>query len=475
MESLTDDMLAIVLGCLNRVVDRNNAGLVCRRFYDAERVLRTEICVGCEMNSPRSAIAALSTRFINLSKVKIAYPRWISSMGNQVDDSALKILSQNCHQLSDLSLVFCCFITDVGMGNLTLCKRLQSVRLNFLPCVTGRGLLSLVSGCRDLTLFHIESLVSVRTVEWLDFLGRKGNIQSFAVKKCRCVGDLELRRLGHRGWHNLQEFSFEVDLIHGIEGNTYGYNGRQAVLLNSWSMEDSQVDDGPQERFPYLQTLSLTKSLSQLGTGLYSLMFQSSSLRHLRLDTCIGLSDEDLLMIAHNCSQLSSLYLRAPMGHLHLHPMNPLLSDVGLLAVAQLCSNLETLELSVWEFDPSPVFSSAGIAAMVENCSNLRRLILTSAIQLSAQVISAVFRSITLKSLELVRCRLLCFEDLEIVNNSVLDELIIRDCDDPDACFDTLRRCRRLRCLTVDNCPNVDREGLVALADVVYYNGTRIH
>ncbi|KAL3681717.1 hypothetical protein R1sor_024673 [Riccia sorocarpa] len=423
MDTVPEDILAHILLRLKNVKDRNMAATVCRRWFYLDRVFRRELSVGCGMDPPEAAIGALTARFTNLSKLEISYSGWNSNMGKQVDDKTLEILSQNCLQLTDLTLNFCGFITDTGMGNLTLCKQLKSVRLNFLPCVTGRGLLSLVTGCRYLTRFHVEWLMGVRTVEWLEFIGRKGNIVSLAVKNCRCVGDYELGKLGRRGWQNLREFHFVVDLRHGLAGNVFGHNGREASLLNAWRM----LDGSQESCCPNLEVLHLARTLSASGTGLNWLLSQCPSLRQLHLDTCIGLEDEDLVSLARHSPELSSVYIRAPI---HLPTPNPpRLTDAGLLALARLCPDIECIELAFHDSDLNPFFTSAGITTMVETCIKLRSLSISAADPFTDEVMIAV-------------------------------------------CFSPFRHVRKLKCLDVHSCPLVSREGLLGAAQIVMYNGT---
>ncbi|KAL2620158.1 hypothetical protein R1flu_000363 [Riccia fluitans] len=467
MDSLPEDIWAHILQRLKTVKDRNTAASVCRRWFYLDRVLRRELSVGCGMDPPEAAIGALTTRFTNLSKLEICYFGWHSDMGKQADDKTLKILSQNCLQLTDLSLNFCGFITDTGMGHLTLCRELKSIRLNFLPCVSGRGLLSLVTGCKALTRFHVEWLMGVRTVEWLEFIGRKGRIKSLAVKNCKCVGDYELGRLGRRGWQNLREFFFAIDLRHGSAGNIFGHNGREASLLNAWRMFD-----GSQELCcPNLQVLHLVKTLSASRTGLNWLLPQCSSLRELHLDTCIGLEDEDLVLLARQCPELSSVYFRAPI---HLPGANPSrLTDVGLLAIARSCPNIESIELAFHDSDLSPFITSAGITSMVETCLKLRSLTISAADPFTDDVMIAVCKSGSIESLELDQCREITDAGLKMARESSLKELKVRSCGRlSDTGFAPLKHSRKLKCLVVNSCPLVSRGGLIHAAQVVIYNGT---
>ena len=74
------------------------------------------------------------------------YSGWMSRFGKQLDDEGLKILSQCCPCLTDLTLSFCTFITDAGLGYLGSCKGLKALRLNFTLGIIGCGILSLVVG-----------------------------------------------------------------------------------------------------------------------------------------------------------------------------------------------------------------------------------------------------------------------------------------------------------------------------------------
>lgn len=227
MESLPNDILAEIF---MRMRARNNAALVCRKWYEVDRVLRRELFTGCGFKLPKSTLATLCARFHHLTTIDISYVGWILDMGKQVDNESLRVLSINCTNISDLSLNFCSFITNVGVTNLMhFYQQLRVVWLNFTPCVMGRGLLSLMSN-----YYFLNRLMNVRVLEWLEFINKNHHIESLAIRNYKGVEEAELARLRFHGWQTLWEFFYEVNIVHRPTGDFYGHNGRGANLLDAW-------------------------------------------------------------------------------------------------------------------------------------------------------------------------------------------------------------------------------------------------
>ncbi|CAM6100562.1 unnamed protein product [Calypogeia fissa] len=355
------------------------------------------------------------------------------------------------------------------MTNLThYSKQLRAVRLNFTPCVSGRGLLSLVSGCYTLSLLHINRLMFVRVLEWLEFIGKNRRIESLAIRNCKGVGEFELAKLGFRGWQNLREFFYEVDVVHRPTGDFFGHNGRGASLLNAWRFPAPQGA----ECCPNMEVLSLTNCLSMSGTGTAWLLSQCKALRVLQVDTCVGVQDRDLLVLAQNSSQISSISLRVPC-HVPTSDAPPMLTDVALLAIAHHCHFLETMRLSFAHGDFFPSFTGAGIVAIVEQCTRLRVLSLDRAYPFTDSTMLAVCQSESLESLELINCHEVTDEGLKLVAGSNLTELKVCRCFGlTEAWLTPLRASKTLARLNVEDCPEISQEAILGAADVVSYKCT---
>jgi F-box/leucine-rich repeat protein 2/20 len=105
-------------------------------------------------------------------------------------------------------------LSNVNLGYLPVLfvgKLLHCVFATFcFVSAKGRGLLSLVSGCQRITTLKLTRCMQVKSMEWLELLGRKGRLEHLSIKHCKGIGEADLRKLGN-GWRRLQEFHFEVD------------------------------------------------------------------------------------------------------------------------------------------------------------------------------------------------------------------------------------------------------------------------
>ncbi|KAF3788096.1 F-box/LRR-repeat protein 14 [Nymphaea thermarum] len=190
--------------------ERNSASLACERLYEFEREQREFLRIGCGLNPANSDLTSLYNRFKNLAKIEIVYSDWMSKLGKQLDDQGLLIISQLCPALTDLTLGFCTFITDVGVGHLASCTNLSTLKFNFTPRISGCGILSLVVGCKGLSSLHLLRCINVSSVEWLEYVGKLETQQELSIKNCRAIGEWDLAKLGF-GWRRLRSLQFEVD------------------------------------------------------------------------------------------------------------------------------------------------------------------------------------------------------------------------------------------------------------------------
>ncbi|KAF9587068.1 hypothetical protein IFM89_039754 [Coptis chinensis] len=212
MDTLPDQLVWEILSRIKKTSDRNSASLTCKRLHEVEKEQRECLRVGCGLHPANEAVTSLCNRFSNLKKVDIVYSGWMSIPGKQLDDHGLHnhILSERCSSLVDLTLSYCTFITDVGLGHLASCTKLTTSKLNFTPGVTGCGILSFAVGCKNLTTLHPIRCLNVSSVEWLEYLGKLETLQDLSIKNCRAIGEGDLIKLGP-GWRKLKRLEFEVD------------------------------------------------------------------------------------------------------------------------------------------------------------------------------------------------------------------------------------------------------------------------
>eukprot|EP01018_Ginkgo_biloba_P015803 Gb_10739 [translate_table: standard] len=459
MEGLPEQLLWEVLGRIRETRERNSAALVCKRFYEIERNQREYLRVGCGLRPANEALYALCARFPKLVKVEIAYSGWMSKLGKQLDDQGLAILSNQCSELRDLSLSFCTFITDVGLGNLGGCRGLKALRLNFTPGITGCGILSLVVGCKTLSTLHLTRCLNVSSVEWLEYLGRLESLEELRISNCRSIGEGDLAKLGC-GWRKVRRLQFEVDANYRYM-KVYGQ-----LAVEKWQRQwvACQV----------LEELSLVNCLISPGRGLACVLGQCEALTKLHLDMCVGVRDNDLMCLAQKCTRLKSLTLRVPSDFsVPILMNNPLrLTDESLKAIARHCSELESVSLSYSEGDfPSfSFFTLAGILSLIEGCP-IKVLVLDHIYSFNDSGMEAFCAAHFLEILHLIQCQEVSDEGLQLVKHFPrLTEMHLCRCMGvTDIGLKPLVGSQKLLLLKVEDCPQISEKGTQGAAQVVSY------
>ncbi|KAK9923018.1 hypothetical protein M0R45_031453 [Rubus argutus] len=343
MDCLPEQLVWEILSRIKKTTDRNSVSLTCKRLHGLDNEQRQSLRVGCGLDPANEALTSLCSRFLNLTKVEIAYSGWMSKLGKQLDDQGLLILSNYCPSMIDLSLSYCTFITDVGLRYLSSCSKLSALKLNFTPRITGCGILSVVVSCKNLTVLHLIRCLNVSSVEWLEYLGRLETLEDLSIKNCRAIGEGDLIKLG-ASWKNLKRLQFEVDA-----------NYRYMKVYDRLAVDRWQKQWVPCEN---MVELSLVNCIISPGRGLACVLGKCKNLEKIHLDMCVGVRDCDIIGLAQNSKNLRSIYLRIPSDFsLPLLMNNPLrLTDECLNALSSNCSMLESVRISYSDGEFPPLF-----------------------------------------------------------------------------------------------------------------------
>ncbi|KAL6144897.1 hypothetical protein ACLB2K_055587 [Fragaria x ananassa] len=425
MDYLPEQLVWEILRRIKKTTDRNSVSLTCKRLHGLDNEQRESLRVGCGLNPANEALTSLCSRFLNLTKVEITYTGWMSKLGKQLDDQGLLILSNHCPSMIELSLSYCTFISDVGLGYLSSCSKLSALKLNFTPRITGCGILSLVMGCKILTVLHLIRCLNVNSVEWLEYLGRLGTLQDLSIKNCKAIGEGNLIKLG-ASWRNLKRLQFEVDANYSP------------------------------------------------GRGLACVMRKCKKLEKIHLDMCVGVRDCDIIGLAQNSSNLRSIYLRVPSDFsLPLLMNNPLrLTDECLNALSSNCSKLESIRISYsdGEFPSFSSFTLQGIITLIQKCP-VRELAFDQVYSFNDAGMEALCFAQHLETLELVRCQEISDEGLQLaVQFPRLSVLRLVKClGVSDEGFRPLVGSYKLETLAVEGCPQVSERGVFGAARSVSF------
>lgn len=458
MDGLPDQLVWEILDRITKTTDRNATSLACKRLYMLDNEQRHSLRVGCGLDPVNEALTALCIRFPNLAKVEISYSGWMSKLGKQLDDQGLLILSNYCPSLSNLTLSYCAFISDAGLRHLTSCSKLSALKLNFTPRITGCGILSVVLGCKNLTVLHLMRCLNVSSVEWLHHIGKLETLEDLAIKNCRAIGEGDLVKLG-ASWRKIRRLQFEVDA-------NYRY-----MKVHDRSVDRWQTQQVPCEN---MLEMSLVNCIIHPGRGLASVLGHCKNLESICLDMCVGIRDCDIINLSQKSRKLRSLSLRVPSDYsLPLLMNNPLrLTDESLQALAQNCSMLEEIMISFsdGEFPSFSSFTLNGILSLVKMCP-IRKLALDHVDSFNDDGMEALCFAQHLEFLQFVRCQEVSDEGLQhVIHFPSLRTLRLVKClGVTDDGLKPLVGSQKLELLVVEDCPQISERGLQGAAESVSF------
>lgn len=459
MDDLPDLVAWDILERINTTADRSSVSLTCKRLHELDNVQRKSIRVGCGLSPANDALVSLCRRFQNLEKVEISYSGWMSKLGKQLDDRGLYNLSISCPLLADLTLSYCTFITDAGLSHLASCSHLSALKLIFTPRISGCGILSVVVGCKKLSLLHLIRCLNITRMEWLEYLGKLETLEDLCIKNCRAIGEGDLIKLG-QSWQRLKRLQFEVDA-----------NYRYMKVYDRLAVEQWQKQYIPCDS---MVELRLVNGIISPGRGLACILGKCRNLEKIQLDMCVGVKDSDIIGLARNSSKLRSISLRVPSDFsLPLLMHNPMrLTDECLEALGQHCSGLESVRLSFSDGDFPSIssFSLQGILRLVHKC-RLRELALDHVYSFDDVGMQALCGAEHLEMLELSRCQEITDEGLELAAQfPQLRVLKLSKClGVSDDGLKPLVALHKLTALAVDDCPQISERGVQGAANSVSF------
>ncbi|CAN6239154.1 unnamed protein product [Urochloa humidicola] len=463
MEGLSEPLLGEIIKRITRTSDLSSLSLVSKQLYSADAEERGTIRLGCSLHPATEALSSLCFRFPNLCKVEINYSGWTSKQGKQLDNQGILVLSSQCPLLTDLTLCFCSYINDTGIGYLAYCKKLMALRLNFAPAISSSGLLSVAVGCKSLSTFYLVDCMKVGSVEWLEYLGRAGSLVELAVKDCKGISQYDLLKFGP-GWMRLEKFEFEINVNYWLSGPP----------------RDPSFD----AHYPYkydicsenLKDLRLAHIITVPEIGLRFLFRKCKALEKLCLDYVIGLDEREMITLFRNCSNLRSLSLRLmPLHCGSAMDFRTPLTDESLKALSLTCHMLEVIELTFTfctSTYPSEIgFTQEGIVMLVQSCP-IRVLKLNGANNFDDEGMKGLSSAQFLESLELVDCERITDVGLSCMTSMPsLNSLTLRQCKKvTDNAMDELARSQKLESLTIVGCRWISLKAVQGAARSVHYS-----
>ncbi|CAM0951118.1 unnamed protein product [Alopecurus aequalis] len=401
MEDLPEALVTEIVKKITRTSDLNSLSLVSKRLYTIEGNQRDAIRVGSGLCTATEALASLCARFTNLRKVEIDYSGWKPGHGNQLDNDGLFVISCYCSSLIDLTLSFCSYIDDSGLGCLAYCKKFVSLRLNSTPQITSVGLFSVAVGWTSLSALHLIDCGEIDSVEWLESLSRDGSLEELVVKNCKGINHHDLLKFGS-GWMKLQKFEFEMkrgiyDLHPGPEFYDTSYDA------HSMNMYDFCCESLKDLRLAHIKTWP--------EIGLRVVLGKCKALENLSLEYVHALNDNDMIALSRSCSNLKSISLWLSLQRYYSADgyceTRTSFTDNNLYALALNCPMLQAVDLRFTgcsrEWLSEIGFTQKGFLALIQSCP-IRVLVLNAANFFNDEGMKVLSSSPHLETLELILC-----------------------------------------------------------------------
>lgn len=321
---LRDDDLRAILGKLGSCKDKEVFGLVCKRWLRLQSSERKRLSA----RAGTHMLHKLAVRFSGLLELDLSQSASRSYYPG-ITDSDLSVIADGFPSLRVLNLTNCKGISDKGLvaiGSSLLL--LQSLDASQCKKITDKGPIAIAEGCHDLRKLHLAC--------------------------CRLITDGILRALS-KNCHNLEDLC--------LQGCTNITDSGLAVLV-----------DGCRK----ITTLDLNKCNNIGDMGISSVSQAcSSSLSALKLLDCYKAGDESISSLVKFCKNLETLVIggcrfisNEPVRSLASACSNSLknlrmdwclnISDSAVNCILRWCRNLEALDIGCCEEVTDSAFQGLG-------------------------------------------------------------------------------------------------------------------
>ncbi|KAL5543067.1 hypothetical protein UlMin_010777 [Ulmus minor] len=312
-EALTDDELRSVLAKLDSEQDKDHFGLVCKRWLRLQSTERKKLFA----RAGHHMLRRMAARFTCLQELDLSQSL-SRSFYPGIMDSDLSVIADGFRCLRVLNLQNCKGITDNGMVAIgRVLSSLQFLDVSYCRKLTDKGLIAVAGGCSDLQILHLAG--------------------------CRLVTDGILRELS-RNCHNLEELGLQgctniTDL--GLSDLVSGCCGIKHLDVNKCSnIGDIGICNVSKACASSLKTLKLLDCYKIGDVSVSSLALYCKNLETLIIGGCRGISDESIKSLAIACkNSLKNLRMDWCIN----------ISDSSLSCVLTQCRNIEALDIGCCE------------------------------------------------------------------------------------------------------------------------------
>ncbi|KAJ0039218.1 hypothetical protein Pint_23235 [Pistacia integerrima] len=323
-DMLRDDELRSILSRLDNDKDKERFGLVCKRWLYLQSTERKKLSIRAGPHMLRK-IAARFSRLVELdlsqSVSRSFYPG--------VTDSDLAVIADGFKSLKVLNLQNCKGIADTGMVSIGCgLSSLQSLDVSYCRKLTDKGLSAVAEGCHDLRSLHLAGCRFVTD----------GLLQAISKNCCN------LEELVLQGCTNISDVGI-TDLVNGCRNITF-------LDINKCSnIGDTGIFSVSKACSASLKTLKLLDCYKVGDESLFSLAEFCKNLETLVIGGCRDISDESLKSLAAACkSSLKKLRMDWCLN----------ISDSSMSCILTQCRNLEALDIGCCEQVTDAAFEGLG-------------------------------------------------------------------------------------------------------------------
>ncbi|KAK7357927.1 hypothetical protein VNO80_17224 [Phaseolus coccineus] len=357
---LRDDELRSVLGRVETEKDKETFGLVCKRWLRLQSTERKKLAARAGPHMLRK----MADRFTRLHELDLAQSVSRSFFPG-VTDSDLAVIANGFTCLKILNLHNCKGITDAGMKAIGEGLSLQSLDVSYCRKLTDKGLSAVAKGCSDLRILHMAGCRFV-TDGVLEALSKNcRSLEELGLQGCTSITDNGLIYLASGcqriRFLDINKCSNVSDVGVSSICRAFSSSLKTLKLLDCYKIGDETILSLA-DCCGNLETLIIGGCRDVSAEAIKSLATAcGSSLKNLRMDWCLNISDSSLSCVLSQCRNLEAL-------------------DIGCCeeltdASFQFISNEESaLSLKILKVSNCPKITVTGIGIIVGKCSSLQYL-----------------------------------------------------------------------------------------------------
>ncbi|XP_042411690.1 F-box/LRR-repeat protein 2-like [Zingiber officinale] len=371
-DALTDDELRAVLSRLEKEEERDLFGLVCKRWLRLQSSERRRL----RARAGPAMLRQMADRFQGIVELDLSQSA-SRSFYPGVTDSDLAVIAAGFRALRVLDLQNCKGVTDVGMRTLgNGLPTLQSLDVSQCRKITDKGMVAIALGCSNMRKLHLSGCKSV-TDELLKALAKScSRLEDLGLSGCNNITNTGISTLAdgcrYIKFLDVSKCSKISDVGVSKVAEATSSSLKILKLLDCSKVSDKSIFS--LAGFCHnLETIVIggCRDISDESITSISLAC-SKSLRSLRMDWCLNITDSSLNSVLSNCRHLVALDISCCD------------KITGSAFLAQEVSGFE-LRLKVLKMSSCMRLSVASVGLVLRSCKYLVYLDLRSCPQITRQ------------------------------------------------------------------------------------------